>query len=95
MHLFRNAILLSVLAAVLPMQANDKYEQVQNGVVLHTQAGQNVRVEILGDKLARVSAVPNGERFADGKSLVCSRKASIPPSPQRTRATVWCSRPLQ
>lgn len=70
MHLFRNAILLSVLAAVLPMQANDKYEQVQNGVVLHTQAGQNVRVEILGDKLARVSAVPNGERFADGKSLV-------------------------
>lgn len=95
MHLFRNAILLSVLAAVLPMQANDKYEQVQNGVVLHTQAGQNVRVEILGDKLARVSAVPMVKDLLTARVLWCSRKASIPPSPQRTRATVWCSRPLQ
>ena len=66
---------VSALTAMLAMScATGKYEKTDNGVIVNVAStGENatkkVRLQVLGDKIIRVSATPD-KKFADEKSLV-------------------------
>lgn len=76
-----------MLAGCLFMSCSGKlYEQTENGVIVKVQQkfpqqAQFVRLQVMGDKIIRVSATPD-KRFADPQSLV------VLPSQQKTSYSV-------
>ena len=76
-----------MLAGCLLMSCSGKlYEQTENGVIVKVQQkfpqqAQFVRLQVMGDKIIRVSATPD-KRFADPQSLV------VLPSQQKTSYSV-------